>query len=288
MANHIRVRLLPQDYSEPPVPYHARRRRVKIPATLWKWALLFSVAICVSLFAGGLYAQHPAHTPARSAAKPAQTPVRTPATPPQTVTGNIVDLVQQKTIEVTSSGDGIESVTVRIHRLVPERVSVQIPVGTYFVSAEASAQNMITTKATTVLVSDDEWQEVSTSVACTNRPKDAPDSSDSFTVERAPNQQELASLMPVLDAAGVTYAVRQAAVWIVTDNADYSDLGELIESTNGFDGSRVINEPEAAQAMMLCDRAGIDITHKAIWADRNEILANVTDPEVKAWLQRKL
>ncbi len=277
MPNHVRVPLQTLDSFENPILGPAQRRRVTIPALLWKSALLFSLAICVSLLAGGLNAQNPAHPP-----------VHTPATTPQTVTGNIVDLVQQKKIEVTSSGDGIESVTVRIHRLVPERVSVQIPVGTYFVSANESAQNMITTKATTVRVSNDEWQEVSTSVACTNRPKDAPDSSDSFTVERAPNQQELASLMPVLDAAGVTYAVRQAAVWIVTDNADYSDLGELIESTNGFDGSRVINEPEAAQAMMLCDRAGIDITHKAIWGDRNEILPNVTDPEVKSWLQHKL
>ncbi len=203
------------------------------------------------------------------------------------ISGDIVELVQQKKIEVTTSGDGIESVTVRLHRLVKVPLNVQIPVGTYFVSAQASAQNMITTQATTAQLTDDEWQGVSTPVACTNRPKDAPDSSDSFTVERAPHQEQLAKLMPVLDAAGVSYPVRQAAVWIVTDDADFSDLGELVESSNGFDGSRVINEPETAQAMMLCDKAGIDITRKAIWRDRETILASVTDPDVKAWLQQK-
>ena len=93
--------------------------------------------------------------------------------------------------------------------------------------------------------------------------------------------------MPVLDKAGVSYGTRQAAVWIVTDDANYYELGELVAGFNGFGGSRVINEGEAARAMKICAEAGIDITHKRIWADRQFILRGLNDADSKKWLGEK-
>jgi hypothetical protein len=91
--------------------------------------------------------------------------------------------------------------------------------------------------------------------------------------------------MPVLEAERVDREVRQAAVWIVTDNADYYDLGILVVSQFGFGGSRVIREPEAAAAMRLCDRAGINLRRKAIWRDRERILSGLDEqPELKEWM----
>jgi hypothetical protein len=59
-------------------------------------------------------------------------------------------------------------------------------------------------------------------------------------------------------------------VWIVTDDADYADLGTLraVVGAFGLSGTRVINQKEAAQAMRLCHEAGIDLRRKAIWKDR--------------------
>lgn len=200
---------------------------------------------------------------------------------------DIVDLLKEKKVEVQATGRGIEEVSVRIRKLVPYSLTVRIPVGSFFVSANPSAQNMVTTAESKVRLTSNEWTSVSPDAACANRPRDIPGGDDAFTVQRSPHQAELARLMPVLDKARVDSETRQAAVWIVTDNADYSDLGILVASQFGFGGSRVINEQETARAMKICDDAGIDITRKAIWRDRQRVLSGLKDAELKAWLEQK-
>jgi hypothetical protein len=109
-------------------------------------------------------------------------------------------------------------------------------------------------------------------------------------VQRSPHQEELARLMPVLERAGVPYAVRQAAVWIVTDDADYGDLGVLVRRSQWsgpFGGTRQIREPEVARAMRTCEMAGVDVRQKAIWKDRSIILQGLPDGELKDWLRNK-
>jgi hypothetical protein len=200
---------------------------------------------------------------------------------------DVVDLLDEKKIEVEAQGSGIETVSVRIRRLVPYPFTVRIPVGTFFVSANPSAQNMVTTAESTVRLATDEWSSVSPAAACANRPRDIPGGSDRFTVRRSPQQAELAKLMPVLDRARVDTETRQAAVWIVTDNADYGDLGILVASQFGFGGSRVINEQETARAMKICEDAGIDVTRKAIWRDRQRILSGLKDGDLRTWLEQR-
>ena len=200
---------------------------------------------------------------------------------------DIVDLLKEKKIELKTEGSGIQSVSVSMRRLVPYALTARIPVGTYFVAANPSSQNMVTTAETRIRLDTDDWQNVSPDAACANRPRDIPGSDDRFTVQRSPHQAELAKLIPVLDRARVDTETRQAAVWIVTDNADYDDLGILVASQFGFGGSRVINEPETARAMRICDEAGINITRKRIWNDKQIILRGLTDDELKKWLKEK-
>ena len=200
---------------------------------------------------------------------------------------DIVDLLQEKKIEVQAEGSGIQQVSVRIRRLVPYVLTVRIPVGTFFVSANPSAQNMVTTAESKVQLISTIWESVSPDAACANRPRDIPGAGDTFTVQRSPNRAELTRLMPVLDKAQVDTSTRQAAVWIVTDDADYDDLGILLASQFGGGGSRVINEQEAARAMKICDDAGIDIRQKTIWGDRHQIMSGLDDLDLKAWLKQK-
>jgi hypothetical protein len=49
----------------------------------------------------------------------------------------------------------------------------------------------------------------------------------------------------------------------------------------------VIGYDDTARAMMIVDRAGIDITQKAIWRDRADVRANSGDPEFRKWLARR-
>jgi hypothetical protein len=94
-----------------------------------------------------------------------------------------------------------------------------------------------------------------------------------------------------LERAGASSAAIQAAVWIITDNADYDDLGTLV-SRSTFQitgGDRAIREQEAAQAMMHIQRAGVDLEQKAVWRDRfticRAVLADAADvsADVLAW-----
>lgn len=135
-----------------------------------------------------------------------------------------------------------------------------------------------------VELAGEEWTTISVPAACANRSKHIPGRSDTFAIRRSPQQAELAILMPFLDKANVDYSTRQAAVWIVTDDADYDDLGILIP---GPGGSRIIREDQAARAMRICDEAGSDVTRKAIWKDRDRILTRVSEPDVKDWLAHR-
>jgi hypothetical protein len=200
---------------------------------------------------------------------------------------DIVDLLREKKVEAKVQGGGIESVSVSLRRRVPYAITARIPVGTYFVSANSSAQNMVATAESRVRLDSDDWLEVSPEAACANRPLDIPTGEDSFSIRRSPHQAELARLMPVLEKAGVDVETRQAAVWIITDDADYDDLGTLVASQFGFGGSRVINELETARAMKICEEANINIRSKRIWSDRQMILAGLQDEELKKWLQGK-
>ena len=195
--------------------------------------------------------------------------------------GDIVDLLEQKQIEVQTSGNGIQHVVVRLHRLVATPIDVRIPVGTYFIAPNKSVQDMITTRTATVQLPDDRWQNATVSVACANRMLPEPGSGDTFTVARASKREELDRLMPLLAAAEASDPVRQAAVWIVTDNANYTDLGGLKSHS-----SRLIDEDAAARAILLCECAGIKVMQKAIWGDHIAIWERLTDSRLKAWLTR--
>jgi hypothetical protein len=195
---------------------------------------------------------------------------------------DIVELIENNIIEVEISGGDITYVNLRIRRLVPYPVNVLVPVGSFFVSENKSAQNMVATGEKKVRLATGNWQNVSMPAACANRPKDVPGSSDKFGVQRSPSQEELARLMPALNKSGAGATVKQAAVWIITDNADYDDLGILVNSPGNV---RAIGPEAAARAMKICADAGIGVTAKNIWKDRETIASKLPAGELKNWLK---
>jgi hypothetical protein len=195
----------------------------------------------------------------------------------------VLDLIAQNKIEFKATGAGMTTVHLEVRRLVKHDVTVIIPAATSLVTA-GSAQNMVTMVQGKSVLKDDDWASVSVPAACANLHGQVPGVNDSFQIGTVPRQDELEMLTPLL--ANMSFDVRQAAVWIITDNADYDALGRLVSGIGGF-GPRAIDENEAAQAMKLVDDAGIDITQKAIWWDRQRILEGLTGETLRAWLQQR-
>lgn len=193
----------------------------------------------------------------------------------------------QGQVSVEILGAGMENIQGTVTRKADsEPLRLDVPVGTLFVSGSSGVQNMVTVALTRIDLTRSSSASFSVAVACANMHLAVPTAENSFSVQPAPMQQDLQAVLPLLNQAGAPSDVIQAAVWIITDNADYDDLGTLVD---GFSGMRVINHSEAAQSMMYIQRAGIELSRKAIWRDRHEICRKVLSdgqqagPEVASW-----
>lgn len=198
----------------------------------------------------------------------------------------VYDLVGQGKVEIRVRGYSIEYVTLEIHRLVQTALAVEIPAGAYFVADQAGHQNMIARRSKEVILENDDWTTVNVEAACGNRELNIPGDWVNFSLQEPDQLWELELLMPVLETAQVTFDVEQAAIWILTDDASYEDLGTLSLSfgNSNVGIGRAIDETDAVQAMQLVDQAGIEITWKSIWQDRAQISQKLEDPALKAWL----
>src|SRR5439155_12654416 len=115
-----------------------------------------------------------------------------------------------------------------IRSLVPYPMHVRIPAGTFLVSQNPASQNMVVTRGLEALLKGGQQIQVFPAAACANSSRTVPGGGDVFTIERSPEQVELTKLMTVLNDENITPAVRQAAVWIVTDDSSYAGLGTLV------------------------------------------------------------
>ena len=187
-------------------------------------------------------------------------------------------------------GSGIRNISLRLKSKVNYPIKVIIPSGTFFVSGTKSAQNMIATAVTEVLLKDNYWETIDIPVACANIKKDVPGEKNEFSIKSTSGQKILENLFENTSTEDQPYAVIQAAVWIITDNANYDDLGILVMKGIGweyFGGTRLIDEEEAAIAMKLCSEAGLNIKKSRIWQDRKKILSGLEDKDLKKWLKNK-
>lgn len=196
---------------------------------------------------------------------------------------DLLDLMQEGKVDVSASGRGIESVSVTVSARTAYPLQVDIPAGLLFVPADRSDQTMMTTEPARVRLVVGSPSSTTVPVACTNWAKDVPNKADRMTVRRVSNQN-LAFVAPLL-AKAPQFPVRQAMVWIMSDNTSYHDLGKLIQ---GFcfidcDAYRIIKADEAAQALRLLIEGGADMRSWRIWRDRAQIYAGIQDAELKLW-----
>ncbi len=215
---------------------------------------------------------------------------------------DIVDALDQGKVQVAAAGSGrFLLVNLRIRRTIDRPLRIVVPAGTFFQS-RGSAQNMMALAEETVDLQDGQWQTLQVVTACVDLVKSVPQPGDTFNIQRSANQKDLRKLMEVLRPGAAPLEVQprdaeqaitvlQAAVWIVTGNASYDQLGILRYNPAGgplsINSPRMIDETDAAMAMRLVDHAGLNIKRKAIWRDRWVIAPAVSDPTLKNWIERR-
>jgi hypothetical protein len=222
----------------------------------------------------------------------AGTTASTPTPTPLDNGKNIVDLVNQGSITFKITSGAINQLGLEIQNTTGQALQIEIPAGTFFVNKDLESQNMVVRHPASASLEPNAQVEVQLAVACANLHLTEPTAESTFTIQGAQDpgtdavsmnvRNELARLIQTLNSAGVDFPVEQAAIWIVTDDATYDQLGMLVEGSRF--GASVINEDDAARAMMLVDEAQIGIRGRAIWNDRAELAGKVTDPTVFSWL----
>jgi hypothetical protein len=128
--------------------------------------------------------------------------------------------------------------------------------------------------------------DIQLEAACANLHLTEPTREDTFTIQRTPKTPELTEILDKLNSAKVDYPVEQAAIWIVTDDATFDELGMLVEGSRF--GTSIINENDAVRALMLLDEAGLYIHGYAIWGARMQLIGKVSEPDLTAWLDNQV
>lgn len=213
----------------------------------------------------------------------------------------IQDFIDKNKFEITSIEANIENIYIHgIKHSPAEYINIKIPVGTVLSPSLNSFQNMLCYEDIERICYSS--VDIEIPVVCINLHKNVPEDNVSFTFFKESNNQELNSFIENLSKIDMdeVYAftvesvsnkeVIQAAAWIISDDANYEELGVLsiggllsnIEDKYGL--FRAIQSQDAAHALMLLKACGIDIKSKKIWNDRFYIYDNIFDsyPETKS------
>ena len=205
---------------------------------------------------------------------------------------DLLDAVADEIVDMEAVGAGSERVTVRIKRNTDQRIVITAPVGTYFKSQD-STQDMIARRDAAIRLFEDDWQEWTVRAVGRQKNRAVPGSDDRFDVEPPSSEADLDELMYAIQVGTYTVEdsptlyplrtvkVEQAAIWIADQDLRYAQM----ESEIG--DPRLPPQYAAAFALVFCDLAGVDVTSRRIWADRERIFGVLRDPGLNRWYEVK-
>jgi Leucine-rich repeat (LRR) protein len=168
--------------------------------------------------------------------------------PPKEMT--LIEAVSRKWVDFSANGSSIQSSVISLTNLSDEKLKLSIPPGTYLSARSGSVQNMVITDHYSIELDPKENTTLHVNTACMNMHRDIPDSDNRFGVAQRPANNLLSKVITLLRKGNYSYPVMQAAVWIVTDNASYDDVGIL---QSNF--SRVIDREDYNTARKIVNEA---------------------------------
>ena len=194
-------------------------------------------------------------------------------------------------VEVEARGAGAEAVTLRIRRTANRPLVVTSPVALHF---EADgARDMVARRDGWIVLVDDAWRDWTLRAVGRQRDREAPGPEVRLEIRPPAAAPAIESVLYEIQAGTYTvgdsptlypprtHVVEQAAVWIADGDADYASMESRIA------GPRIPAQYAAAFALVFVDRAGIDVTARRVWNDREEIFGRLRDQGLRFWYQLK-
>ncbi|MCL2059296.1 MAG: hypothetical protein FWH01_09625 [Oscillospiraceae bacterium] len=167
--------------------------------------------------------------------------------------GDFIELMSTGIISISVKGNSIENTSVTLDSRSKRDLTVTIPIGTYFEPGNTGVQNMVVREAKTVKLNAEGSTTFSVKTACMNIRRAIPNSTNTFTAQVLDGDSKLRRVVALCEEKRATYAVTQAAVWIVTDNpGNNSLLSTLVYSG----GRRAISSDDLAKAKEIVREAG--------------------------------
>lgn len=195
---------------------------------------------------------------------------------------DLFDLVREKKLQFKAAAAGAEAVTISVLRNTPHPLLATVAPGTLVVPRNAGWRQLVITAPTRLLIKDVHWVEHAASAVSLQPQRVLRSSPDSYVLRPVGEQAPLTRLAAGIAEAGASQDVANASVWIASANADLAGLAALARQA----GLHPPNMATAASAMQLVDRAGISITSKAVWRDRQKIAEALPAGEARAWLEQ--
>ena len=192
-------------------------------------------------------------------------------------------------IEVEARGAGAEAVGLRVRRTGGDPIVVTSPVAVYFDAEEG--RDMIARRDGWVLLDDDGWEQWTLRAVGRQRDLEPPGAGDRLAVRPPSTAPVIENLLLEIQAGTYTVSnspvlypprtpvMEQAAVWIADGDADYASMAPDIA------GPMLPAQYAAAFALVFVDRAGIDVTRRRVWADREEVFGRLRDQGLRIWYQ---
>ena len=204
---------------------------------------------------------------------------------------DLFDAIDAGLVEVEASGAGAEAVTLRIRRTGSDPLVVTSPVAAYFDAEDA--RDMIARRDGWVVLDDDGWHEWTLRAVGRQRELEPPGAGDRLGLRPPSTAPVIENLLLEIQAGTYTVSnsptlypprtpvMEQAAVWIADGDADYASMAPHIA------GPMLPAQYAAAFALVFVDRAGIDVTRRRVWADRQEVFGRLRDQGLRIWYQLK-
>lgn len=204
---------------------------------------------------------------------------------------DLFDAVDAGLVEIEARGAGAGAVTLRIRRTGDEPLVVTSPAATWFEAEEGS--DMISRRDGWVVLDGGGWREWTLRAVGRQRGLPPPDAGERLALRPPSSAPVLERLFQEIQAGTYTVsnspvlypprtaAMEQAAVWIADEDADYAALAPHVA------GPRLPAQYAAAFALVFVDRAGVDVTRRRVWADREEVFGRLRDQGLRIWYRLK-